>query len=189
MKPSSIQLERLLTLLERVGNLTQASLRAAGQPHALQPVPLLALSYLSRANHYSNTPAALADYLGLSRAAVSQSVAILEARGLVRRSQDMTDRRVRHLELTKAGAEIVTEVLPPPEWQKLLRQQPAALDRLTTHLDGLLRGLQASSVGSAFDVCHTCRHFVRETKSQFRCGLTGEPLPVEQTVRICREHA
>jgi len=189
MMSSPIDIERLLTLLERVSNLTQASLRAAGQPHALQPVPLLVLSYLGRANRYSNTPAALAEYLGLSRAAVSQTVAILTARGLVSRSQDGSDGRVWHLELTKAGAEMVAAVLPPPEWQTLLQQQPAALQRLSLQLEGLLRALQSSTAGSAFEVCHTCRHFLTEKRNQFRCGLTGEPLPVEETERICREHA
>ena len=180
--------ERLFTLLERLGNLTQASLRLAGQAHGLQPVPLLALSYLAKANRYSDMPAAIAEYLGLSRAATSQTLALLEERGLVERVQDDVDRRVWHLSLTAEGRRVVASALPPPEWRALLGQRGGPAGRLETELEDLLRALQRSGGPSSFGVCRTCRHFLTEPGARYRCGLTGEPLAVAQTLRICREH-
>jgi DNA-binding MarR family transcriptional regulator len=180
--------ERLLTLLERLGNLTQASLRAAGQAHGLQPVPLLALSYLAKANRYSDTPAAVAEYLGLSRAATSQTLALLEERGFVERVQDTRDRRVWHLSLTSEGRRIVAASLPPPEWKALLGQRGGPPGRLEVELEELLRSLQRAAGSASFGVCRTCRHFLAEPGSRYRCGLTSEPLAAAQTTRICREH-
>ena len=53
----------LLELVERLGNLMRTELRKTGADEALQPVHLQALTYISKANRYSNTPQALADYL------------------------------------------------------------------------------------------------------------------------------
>jgi len=180
--------ERLFTLLERIGNLTQASLRAAGRAHGLQPVPLLALSYLAKANRYSDSPAAVAEYLGLSRAATSQTLALLEERGLVERSQDTADRRVRHLSLTAAGRSIVAVALPPPEWKALLGSRGGPAGRLEVEFEDLLRSLQRAGGGTTFGVCRTCRHFLTEPGGRYRCGLTQEPLAAAQTGKICREH-
>lgn len=181
--------ERLFTLLERIGNLTQASLRAAGQAHGLQPVPLLALSYLAKANRYSDSPAAVAEYLGLSRAATSQTLALLEERGLVERTQDAVDRRVRHLSLTAAGRSIVATALPPPEWKSLLGSRGSPAGRLEVEFEELLRSLQRAGGGATFGVCRTCRHFLAEPGGRYRCGLTQEPLAAAQTSKICREHS
>jgi len=180
--------ERLFTLLERLGNLTQASLRAAGQAHGLQPVPLLALSYLAKANRYSDTPAAMAEYLGLSRGATSQTLALLESRGLIERTRDTKDRRVWHLALTAAGRGIVATSLPPAEWKALLAQRGGPAIGLESEFESLLRALQLAGGSRSFGVCRTCRHFRAESGARFRCGLTGEPLAAAQTTKLCREH-
>src|SRR4029453_4211140 len=70
----------LLELVERLGNLMRTELRKAGSDEALQPVHLQALVYLSKANRYSNTPQALADYLGLTKGTVSQTLLLLDRR-------------------------------------------------------------------------------------------------------------
>ena len=84
----------LLELVERLGNLMRSELRKSGSEESLQPVHLQALIYLSKANRYSNTPQALADYLGLTKGTVSQTLLLLDRRGLIERFEDDIDRRV-----------------------------------------------------------------------------------------------
>src|SRR5207247_9188259 len=95
----------LLELVERLGNLMRTELRKSGAEESLQPVHLQALLYLSKANRYSNTPQALADYLGLTKGTVSQTLLLLDRRGLVERFEDDIDRRVVRLRLSSAGAQ------------------------------------------------------------------------------------
>lgn len=66
--------DRLYALLERIGNLLRAEERAAGLRHGPQPVHLQALRYVQSCNRYSNTPAALTEYLGLTKGTVSQTL-------------------------------------------------------------------------------------------------------------------
>ena len=99
----------LLELVERLANLMRAEMRKAGSEESLQPVHLHALVYLSKANRYSNTPQALAAYLGLTKGTVSQTLLILDRRGLIERYQDDVDRRVVRLRLSTAGEQLLYE--------------------------------------------------------------------------------
>src|SRR3982751_1145499 len=102
----------LLELVERLGNLMRSELRKSGSDESLQPVHLQALVYLSKANRYSNTPQALADYLGLTKGTVSQTLLLLDRRGLIERFEDDIDRRVVRLRLSSAGQRLLYTVAP-----------------------------------------------------------------------------
>src|SRR5437868_9762752 len=102
----------LLELVERLGNLMRAELRRSGSDESLQPVHLHALIYLSKANRYSNTPQALADYLGLTKGTISQTLLLLDRRGLIERFEDEIDRRVVRLRLSTAGEQFLADAQP-----------------------------------------------------------------------------
>lgn len=178
---------RLFALIERLGNLFRNQARAFALAHGLvDPVQLAALSYLARANRYSNTVAAVVDYLGLTKGTVSQTVALLERRGLLRKRSDPTDRRVVRLELTPKGLQLARRF----HRQLLLNKlgvDGVRLAALETDLEALLRAIQRAHGGRSFGVCQSCRYFQRQG-AEFRCGLTGEALSRAQIVRICREH-
>lgn len=55
------------------------------------------------------TPSGLGDELGLSVSAVTQMANRLDAIGLVTRTEDPMDRRVKHLSLTPRGSELMTK--------------------------------------------------------------------------------
>lgn len=179
---------RLLDLVERLATLMRATRhRLPGRP---QPVHLLALHYLSRCNRYSNTPGALASYLGATRGATSQSLQVLERRRLVRRRRDSTDRRVVRLQLTLDGKRLLEKQ------QEYLSHQleqwkavpPAELAIAEQVLEQLLRHLQRANRYQTFGICRTCRHLLREGPDRFRCGLTLETLAPSETRQICHEH-
>ena len=177
----------LLDLAERLGNLAESRLKAVGMPHGLQPVHMRILLYLAAANRYSNTPLAVAEYLGLTKGTVSQSLILLEAKGLLRREADAHDRRVVRLATTPAGDALVTEVERHGAggFRVAARDLPEGLrDGLTL----LLRRLQELEGRRSFGVCRTCVHHLTEGRGRWRCGLTGEPLVAVERERICREH-
>ena len=175
-------------LLERLSNLLRSELRAAGAPADLEPVHLQALDYLERANDYSNTPLAVAEYLGLTKGNVSQRLIALEHGGYIRRTPDRADRRVSHLGVTAKGRAILRAAVPPPHWRDALaRLPPDSRDRLESSLGDLLRALQTAHGSRAFGECRTCRFFTTDGGAH-RCGLTKEPLAAAQITKICREH-
>lgn len=103
----------LFDLLERLSSLTRVWFREHPLLADIQPIQLSALLYLARCNGYSNTPLAVADYLGLTKGTVSQSLKALEAKGLISKSQDARDKRSVHLLLTEQARTLLAEVMPP----------------------------------------------------------------------------
>lgn len=175
--------------LERIANLIRTDVRRAGIASGLQPVQLEALHYLSRCNRYSNTPVAVAEFLGLTKGTVSQTLGVLETNRLIEKQADAKDRRVVHLRLTEAGADVVAESIPP----QLLK---AAFDGLTeleagevlSALDLVLRRLQRANGMKTFGACKACRHHSLEADGGRRCGLTTEALSEVDAKQLCREH-
>ncbi|MEJ8567161.1 MarR family winged helix-turn-helix transcriptional regulator [Elongatibacter sediminis] len=172
-------------LLERLSALIHQSVRSEAARHGLLPMHLQVLSYLDRANQYSDLPIAIAEYFGVTRGTVSQTLTVLERKGLVARDPDAHDRRRVHLRLTPAARNLLAD-----SWTRrvdeTLRDLPVESDPLEQNLRALLTGLQRLNGQQAFGVCHTCDHFLREAHGA-RCGLTGEPLAEEQTFKLCRE--
>jgi DNA-binding MarR family transcriptional regulator len=175
--------------LERLSNLLRAEAWRAGQQHGLQPIQLQMLAYLQRCNRYSNTPAAVTEYFGLTKGTVSQSLKILEDRGLIAKSADTHDRRVVHLHLTEAGRAVLGEAMLPAPFQQLDAYLPISTQvEISTALRLLLTALQRANGARSFGVCATCRYHLTEEQGRYRCGLTQEPLLPHEIQLICREH-
>lgn len=83
-----------LNFLERLGHLYRSHLREFAYSEGLNLSQVESLIYLARCNRYSNTPLALAEYFGLTKGTVSQTVISLEKKKLLDKMIDQSDRRV-----------------------------------------------------------------------------------------------
>lgn len=174
--------------LERLCSLLRSESRAFGAALGLQPVQLEVLHYLALCNRYSDTPQAVADYLGSTKGTVSQTLNVLERKGLVSKKQDARDKRVQHLSVTATGRGVLKKILPAPYLRHgcaLLSEE--RVNALGEGLTELLRMLQQSNGLKSFGQCRSCR-FNRERDDGFFCALTQEPLSKQDAELICREH-
>jgi len=177
----------LLELVERLGNLMRTELRKSGADESLQPVHLQALTYISKANRYSNTPQALADYLGLTKGTVSQTLLLLDRRGLIERFEDDVDRRVVRLRLSSAGERLLDESQPALAWQNATRNiSPNRIRNATSALREALMTLQDDNEGTTFGACPTCTWCQKLSQRIYRCGRMGDRLSGPETRKICR---
>ena len=180
---------RLYEHIERISNLVRTSVRKAGLIHGLQPVQTEALHYLSRCNHYSNTPVAVADYLGLTKGTVSQTLGVLVQDGFVKKTIDLKDRRVVHLQVTPRGEKVLNDLVPPQILTSGLENLPAAMnDQVGSLLELLLLALQQANGLKSFGTCKTCCHHRVQENGLRMCGLTQEMLAEADGEKICREH-
>jgi DNA-binding MarR family transcriptional regulator len=171
-------------LLERLGALMHQAVREEATRHGLQPIHVQVLHYLAQANRYSDLPIAIAEYFGITRGTVSQTLTVLERKGLLEKVPDARHGRRVHLGLTAAGRAVLDG-----SWcervEAALGELPEAA-AMEESLRGLLRLLQRMNGQRPFGLCRQCRHFLDEAGGA-RCGLTGEILAPGQTLRICRE--
>jgi DNA-binding MarR family transcriptional regulator len=184
ISPEALEAAHLIDRLERLARLSEAADR-------LNPAQWESLRYLARANRFSRTPAALADYLASTRGTVSRTLTSLESKGYVSRQPSPRDGRSVDLVLT-GRAERALERDP-------LLAMAADIERATAGqaaelLDGLRRTLRdaiARNNGRAFGACFSCRHF----RADFRaasptphyCALLNEPLSDGDSQAICIE--
>jgi DNA-binding MarR family transcriptional regulator len=175
-------------MLERLSNLLRMETRAFGLRYGLQPVQVEALTYLTQCNRYSDTPQAVAEYLGLTKGTVSQSLKILEQKGFLRKQPDTQDKRIVHLTPTVKGNKLIMHAIRASGLQPALAMMHSLnTAELTSSLRSLLHGMQQVNGRKAFAACHTCR-FNETHEHGYVCGLTHEPLSVQDVQLICREH-
>jgi DNA-binding MarR family transcriptional regulator len=155
----------------------------------LQQVPGDVLEYLAKCNKYSNTHAAVAEYLGLTKGTVSQTIQILERKHYLDKETDSLDGRVVHLTLTEAGAKLIEELQPLDVFKqaesKISRQE---FDTIGQALQTALAVLQKANQSKSFGLCRSCRYFSVE-ENHYLCGLTQQALYRGDTDKICREHS
>ena len=173
--------------IERLSSLLATEARSHASALGLKPVHLEILEYLGRCNRYSDTPAAVTEYLGSTKGTVSQSLQRLEEKKLLGKAADARDRRVVHLSLTPKGRRLVKDA-PLSQASDFLADladdESAVFERV---VGNLLAHLQRANGRKAFGQCATCRLFETLGADGFRCGLTREPLTVADSELICRE--
>ncbi|MCF7977819.1 MAG: MarR family winged helix-turn-helix transcriptional regulator [Chromatiaceae bacterium] len=174
--------------LERLCNLLRSEAWVASAKVGLQPIHLHTLRYLAVCNRYSDTPLAVAEFLGQTKGSVSQTLKLLAGKGLVAKQSDAADRRLVHLTPTPAALELLAQT----KSELRISQAAADLDEtacsaLDAGLTGLLRALQIAHGRRVFGVCSGCR-FNERHAGGYRCGLTGELLSGDDVTRICREY-
>ena len=178
--------QRVAELIDRLSRLTRELQYVDG----LNPAQWEALRFISRANRYSRTPSALAEFLGTTKGTTSQTLIALENRGFIRRVRDTNDRRVVNLELTDQARNLLTgdPVLKIETMVDKLGPETGAT--LVRGLSRLLRDMQREVGAKEFGVCELCSQFqCAETAGQGprgqRCGLTGENMGDSDLNRIC----
>lgn len=181
--PLAIEAAQLIDRLDRFT-------RSGEVRHGLSPAQWEALRYLSRANRFSRTPAALADYLGTTRGTVSQSLISLEEKGHIARTQSSRDKRSVDLSLTSQGHAALAEDPLVRLAADIAASRSADLASVVTLLrDALVRAV-ARDGAKPFGVCRTCRHFEATSGSRggyARCALLDEPLSKDDSLAICAE--
>src|SRR5260370_8818415 len=88
-------------LLLQAGRLVQAE----GYDGKLSPAQWMALRYFARANPFSRTPSAFAEFQATTRGTASQAIKALEAGGYLVRQRSKPDGRSISLRLTDKGKE------------------------------------------------------------------------------------
>ncbi len=178
-----------LDLIERIGQLIRFEQREIGVREDLHPIHIQVLQYLDKCNRYSDTPLALSHYLGSTKGTISQSILVLEKKQLIKKVPDNKDKRVVHLKLTPKAKKVLLKIDEQIFTDDLLDKYSDHVNNTVNKtLQSILKDLQTRNNHRTFGQCSSCRFFTKEGENKYRCGLTSEPLKLEETVKICLEH-
>lgn len=176
---------RLTDLIDRLGRLIRSQIYESG----MAPVQWDALRYLARCNRFSNTPGALAKYLHATKGTVSQTLNVLERKGLVAKAPDAVSGRVVRLALTAKGRAAAARDPAGGLSDYAARIEPRDAQAAERVLAGMLAEMQARHGDRPFSVCHGCRHFRRDAEqgAPHWCSLLDEKLSESDSNAICVE--
>jgi DNA-binding MarR family transcriptional regulator len=142
-------------LLLLAGRLVQAE----GYDGELSPAQWMALRYFARANRFSRTPSAFAEFQATTRGTASQAIKALEAGRYLVRQQSKADGRSVSLRLTNKGK----KALARDPFEVLVRAVDLleAKERTAMHhaLHQVLTTVAASGAHRRFGVCQDCTYF------------------------------
>jgi len=181
---------RIVDLIERLGR----SVRLRSYADNLNPAQWEALRYLARCNARSNTPTALAGFLGTTKGTVSQTVTALERKGLVRKAFRPGQGRALSIKVTRRGRDLLrqdpTEAIETAMRRLVDQDRLGSADAVRETLNGLLRIVQDQCAQRSYGQCCTCRHFQVDAPGGLphRCALWDEPVSAAQANEICAEH-
>jgi DNA-binding MarR family transcriptional regulator len=176
-------------LLLLVGRLVQAD----GYEGELSPAQWMALRFFARANSFSRTPSAFAEFQATTRGTASQAIKTLEAGGYLVRQRSKADGRSVTLRLTDKGHEVVAR----DPFKALVRAvgslDPQEQTAMHDALHRLLAILAASGTHQHFGVCRDCAHLSGEMNSESmnasqsipECLLFGAPIEPGDAVLLC----
>lgn len=177
-----------LKLIERISTLLRAEQRKKYSALGLQPVHVQTLDYLASCNKFSDTPAALTDYLGLTKGTVSQTLQVLVRKGFIEKKQDNADKRIVHLRVLPAGEELLQSITP---FDVFIKAEEAIankqFDSISAALYEALVALQSVNSSNSFGQCKNCITFSEENDHYF-CLLMQQPLDQADIEKICREY-
>jgi DNA-binding MarR family transcriptional regulator len=143
--------------------------QAEGYDGELSPAQWMALRYFARANPFSRTPSAFAEFQATTRGTASQAIKALEAGGYVVRQRSKADKRSVSLQLTSKGK----KALARDPFEVLVRAVDSldANERTEMHhtLHKVLTTVAATGSHRRFGVCQDCAYLGGE----MRCNPTS----------------
>jgi len=175
-------------LLLQVGRLVQAE----GYDGELSPAQWMALRFFARANPFSRTPSAFAEFQATTRGTATQAIKALEAGGYLVRQPFKMDGRSVNLRLTSKGKKALAR--DPFEGLVHAVDSLDATERTAMRraLHQVLSTLAASGAYRRIGACQNCTHFGRMRgdlpsmgSPAAECLLFGVPMQPEDVGLLC----
>ncbi len=183
--------ERIATGLHKIGLALKHHTWLRASADGLSPTQGQILAALAMDG--PQTGSELARRLGVTLPTVSDSVRVLVAKRLVRRTPDERHPRARRLELTAAGHRLATSART---WPEFLASAAGALSEseqaaFLAALVKMIRMLQEKGQIPVSRMCVTCTHFrphVHEGPMPHHCAFVDAPMADRHLRLDCREH-
>lgn len=181
--------QKIISYIDRISRAMRKISQHAGFNEGLNPLQIQILQFLGHGKNRQATVGFIAVEMEVTEATVSDSLKTLAARGLVKKVQDKSDKRVRHIYATAAGLHL---------YSKLVRSTHMPLNTMTdkdkealaVQLQTLTYSLFVSRQLSQARICFTCHyHKPSELNTNVSyCDLLKKALYPADLQYDCPEH-
>ena len=176
-------------LVEQLGHCACSEAFSAG----LNPAQWSALRYFERANRFSRTVSAFAQYHGTTRGTASQTIRALVKKGYLRRLPAKHDQRSFRLDLTERAQQALASD-PLAEFVNAAGALPVEqCSALALGLRAILDQVLEQRAQRPFGICTSCQHLCAAQtgvhgEGGHHCRLQDERLGDQDLGKICIDH-
>jgi DNA-binding MarR family transcriptional regulator len=185
---------KLAGALERVGQALRTLLGDRARAEGLTTTQAQLLIRLMSAPPPRRQVGALAGEFDVKQPTISDAVAALRRKGLVRYGADTSDRRARPIELTASGSRTAGRLArwKDPMVASLAEAPPERRQESLLLLLDVIADLQRAGLVTVARMCTTCRYFRPEMHldrtAPHHCALLDAPLRPAELRVDCAEH-
>lgn len=156
----------------------------------LTPAQWTVLRYFSRANRFSRTPSAFAEFHGTTRGTASQTIQSLTAQCYLIQTRSETDGRSILLELTDKAWDTLSNDPFETLVEAVGALPPSARDLLANVLERMVGQVALERDKRPFGMCPSCEHLVgdgscQEGKPPYECLFFNAPLKTADLEQLC----
>lgn len=152
---------------------------------SLTPAQWMALRFFARANRFSRTISAFAEFHSTTRGTASQTVKSLVERGYLTRTRSARDGRSTTFNLTDKSRRQMAGDPFEAVVRAALSLSPAQRDRTASGLRRILQKLAVERDRPALGMCTLCGHLAATGERGFTCRLMREPMAAGELDQLC----
>jgi DNA-binding MarR family transcriptional regulator len=181
---------RIVAALERISEVFRVLLWNESKESGLSPIQIQILIHLHFFPERYHRITMLANEFNLTKATVSDSVRMLEEKGLVKKTADETDSRSMVLRLTAKGEKLASQFsLFASEIEKpVSRLSPGDKESLLNSLLQVIDHLNRAGIINVQRMCFSCTHYHKKGQTGHFCSLMNKSLQTSDIRLNCLEY-
>jgi len=182
---------KIVAALEKISEVFRVLLWTEAKEHKLSPIQLQLLIFLKyHTSEKHRRIASMAREFNLTKATISDSIKVLEQKGLIHRADDEFDSRSFNFSLTEKGMKLtgMIENFTLPLDGALAELSPQQKEFFLLSVLDLIFRLNQNSIISTQRMCYNCFYYGGDRQQNHFCNLMQKPLKVDELRIECPEH-
>lgn len=182
---------KIVAALEKIAEVFRVLLWTEAKEHKLSPIQMQLLIFIKYHNSDKQRRiASMAREFNLTKATISDSIKVLEQKGLIKRTDDAFDSRSFNFSLTDQGMKLtgMIENFTLPLDGAIATLSPQQKDQFLMSLLDLIFRLNQTGIISTQRMCYSCFYYRGDMQQNHFCNLMQKPLAIDELRIECPEH-
>jgi DNA-binding MarR family transcriptional regulator len=182
---------KIVAALEKISEVFRVLLWTEAKEHKLSPIQMQLLIFIKYHNSDKQRRiASMAREFNLTKATISDSIKVLEQKGLIKRTDDAFDSRSFNFSLTDQGTKLtgMIENFTLPLDGAIATLSTQQKDQFLMSVLDLIYRLNQTGIISTQRMCYSCFYYRGDMQQNHFCNLMQKPLAIDELRIECPEH-
>lgn len=182
---------KIVAALEKISEVFRVLLWMEAKEHKLSPIQMQLLIFIKYHNDDKQRRiASMAREFNMTKATISDSIKVLEQKGLIKRTDDVFDSRSFNFSLTDQGQKLTSmiENFTLPLDGAISTMAPEKKEQLLLSVLELVHRLNKTGIISPQRMCYNCEHYNGDQQQTHYCNFLQRTFAIDELRVECQEH-